>query len=149
MCSQTDLFMYLVKTSMTDIADKNNKWASYVGPGGWNDPDMLEVGNGGMTLAEYRSHFSIWALMKIKAKTISEIHSEAEKNLGLCPGAASVIRNGRSSPGGPLSPGGGFPMNRPGTRGMMPGMPGSRKMPGMPGLDGRWCLLLYLMVDPK
>ncbi|ONM18898.1 Alpha-galactosidase 3 [Zea mays] len=64
MCSQTDLFMYLVKTSMTDIADKNNKWASYAGPGGWNDPDMLEVDNGGMTLAEYRSHFSIWALMK-------------------------------------------------------------------------------------
>ena len=29
------------------------------------DPDMLEVGNGGMTLAEYRSHFSIWALMKV------------------------------------------------------------------------------------
>ncbi|XP_037475779.1 alpha-galactosidase 3-like isoform X2 [Triticum dicoccoides] len=50
--------------SMTDIADKNNKWASYAGPGGWNDPDMLEVGNGGMTFAEYRAHFSIWALMK-------------------------------------------------------------------------------------
>uniref|UniRef100_A0A804LHF9 Alpha-galactosidase n=1 Tax=Zea mays TaxID=4577 RepID=A0A804LHF9_MAIZE len=50
--------------SMTDIADKNNKWASYAGPSGWNDPDMLKVGNGGMTLAEYRSHFSIWALMK-------------------------------------------------------------------------------------
>lgn len=29
------------------------------------DPDMLEVGNGGMTYAEYRSHFSIWALMKV------------------------------------------------------------------------------------
>lgn len=71
---------------------------------------------------------------EIKAKTISEIHSEAEKNLGLRPGAAAVIRNGRSSPGGPLSPGG-FPMSRPGTGGMMPGMPGSRKMPGMPGLD--------------
>ncbi|CAO2035632.1 unnamed protein product [Urochloa humidicola] len=71
---------------------------------------------------------------EIKAKTISEIHSEAEKNLGLRPGAAAVIRNGRSSPGGPLSPGG-FPMNRAGTGGMMPGMPGSRKMPGMPGLD--------------
>uniref|UniRef100_A0A0E0LPT4 Alpha-galactosidase n=1 Tax=Oryza punctata TaxID=4537 RepID=A0A0E0LPT4_ORYPU len=50
--------------SMTDIADKNNKWASYAGPGGWNDPDMLEVGNGGMTFAEYRAHFSIWSLMK-------------------------------------------------------------------------------------
>ncbi|XP_022742185.1 alpha-galactosidase 3-like isoform X2 [Durio zibethinus] len=50
--------------SMTTIADLNNKWASYAGPGGWNDPDMLEVGNGGMTYPEYRAHFSIWALMK-------------------------------------------------------------------------------------
>jgi len=50
--------------SMTAIADLNNKWASYAGPGGWNDPDMLEVGNGGMTYEEYRGHFSIWALMK-------------------------------------------------------------------------------------
>jgi len=33
------------------------------GPGGWNDPDMLEVGNGGMTAAEYRSQFSLWAEM--------------------------------------------------------------------------------------
>ena len=30
------------------------------------DPDMLEVGNGGMTFAEYRAHFSIWALMKVR-----------------------------------------------------------------------------------
>ncbi|KAG7012859.1 hypothetical protein SDJN02_25612, partial [Cucurbita argyrosperma subsp. argyrosperma] len=50
--------------SMTTIADQNDKWASYAKPGGWNDPDMLEVGNGGMTTAEYRSHFSIWALAK-------------------------------------------------------------------------------------
>ncbi|CAL5404736.1 unnamed protein product [Camellia sinensis] len=50
--------------SMTTIADLNDKWAAYAGPGGWNDPDMLEVGNGGMTFLEYRAHFSIWALMK-------------------------------------------------------------------------------------
>ncbi|AEE79507.1 Melibiase family protein [Arabidopsis thaliana] len=50
--------------SMTTIADLNNKWAAYAGPGGWNDPDMLEIGNGGMTYEEYRGHFSIWALMK-------------------------------------------------------------------------------------
>lgn len=31
---------------------------------GWNDPDMLEVGNGGMTNDEYISHFSLWALIK-------------------------------------------------------------------------------------
>ncbi|RAL47462.1 hypothetical protein DM860_011200 [Cuscuta australis] len=50
--------------SMTSHADQNDQWASYAYPGGWNDPDILEVGNGGMTQAEYRSHFSIWALAK-------------------------------------------------------------------------------------
>lgn len=49
---------------MTTIADENDKWATYARPGAWNDPDMLEVGNGGMTTEEYRSHFSIWALVK-------------------------------------------------------------------------------------
>lgn len=50
--------------SMTSRADQNDNWASYARPGGWNDPDMLEVGNGGMTTEEYRAHFSIWALAK-------------------------------------------------------------------------------------
>jgi len=36
---------------------------SYAGPGHWNDPDMLEVGNGGMTTGEYRAHFSLWAML--------------------------------------------------------------------------------------
>src|SRR5205823_5031985 len=35
----------------------------FAGPGHWNDPDMLEVGNGGMTDTEYRSHFSLWSIM--------------------------------------------------------------------------------------
>lgn len=51
-------------SSMISRADQNNQWASFAAPGGWNDPDMLEVGNGGMTTEEYRSHFSIWALAK-------------------------------------------------------------------------------------
>ncbi|CAI0471802.1 unnamed protein product [Linum tenue] len=50
--------------SMTSCADQNDQWALNAGPGGWNDPDMLEVGNGGMTTEEYRAHFSIWALAK-------------------------------------------------------------------------------------
>jgi len=37
--------------------------ASYAGPGHWNDPDMLEVGNGGMSDTEYRSHFSLWSIL--------------------------------------------------------------------------------------
>src|SRR5438477_6859 len=48
---------------MLDIVDENAEIYSYAGPGHWNDPDMLEVGNGGMTTTEYRSHFSLWALM--------------------------------------------------------------------------------------
>jgi len=35
----------------------------YAGPGHWNDPDMLEVGNGRLTLPENRSHFSMWAML--------------------------------------------------------------------------------------
>lgn len=33
------------------------------GPGHWNDPDMLEIGNGGMNADEYRTHMSLWALL--------------------------------------------------------------------------------------
>ena len=45
------------------ILEANNRHHEAAGPGHWNDPDMLEVGNGGMTLDEYRSHFSLWAMM--------------------------------------------------------------------------------------
>jgi alpha-galactosidase len=38
--------------------------SAYAGPGAWNDPDMLEVGNGGMTNEEYQAHFSLWAALK-------------------------------------------------------------------------------------
>ena len=50
--------------SMINIIDQNDKWYKYAGPGGWNDPDMLEVGNGHMTYDEYKSHFSLWAISK-------------------------------------------------------------------------------------
>jgi alpha-galactosidase len=45
------------------ILDEQVGLQSYAGPGHWNDPDMLEVGNGGMTTTEYRSHFSLWAIL--------------------------------------------------------------------------------------
>jgi alpha-galactosidase len=50
--------------SITNILDQNNQWHEYAGPGGWNDPDMLEVGNGKLTYAEQKSHFTLWCLMK-------------------------------------------------------------------------------------
>lgn len=48
---------------MLEILDKQVGLESFAGPGHWNDPDMLEVGNGGMTIPEYRAHFSFWALL--------------------------------------------------------------------------------------
>jgi alpha-galactosidase len=46
-----------------DIVDMEAELHAHAGPGHWNDPDMLEVGNGGMTDIEYRSHFSLWAML--------------------------------------------------------------------------------------
>ena len=48
---------------MLDIVDMQVGLEGAAGPGHWNDPDMLEVGNGGMTTLEYRSHFSLWAML--------------------------------------------------------------------------------------
>jgi alpha-galactosidase len=49
--------------SLKSIIGQNAPLAGAAHPGAWNDPDMLEVGNGGMTDTEYRSHFSLWAEM--------------------------------------------------------------------------------------
>jgi alpha-galactosidase len=45
------------------ILDQQVGLESFAGPGHWNDPDMLEVGNGGMSASEYRSHFSLWSML--------------------------------------------------------------------------------------
>ncbi|GMG98944.1 hypothetical protein Nepgr_000784 [Nepenthes gracilis] len=50
--------------SMVSRADMNEYYAELARPGGWNDPDMLEIGNGGMKKDEYIVHFSIWAISK-------------------------------------------------------------------------------------
>jgi alpha-galactosidase len=49
--------------SMTKIGFAQSDLAKYAGPGHWNDPDMLEIGNGGMTTEEYRTHFSLWSMV--------------------------------------------------------------------------------------
>ncbi len=49
--------------SMDAIGFSQIKIARYVKPGHWNDPDMLEIGNGGMTADEYRTHMSLWSLL--------------------------------------------------------------------------------------
>jgi alpha-galactosidase len=46
-----------------DLLSQQSGLETYAGPGHWNDPDMLEVGNGKLSLAENRSHFSMWAML--------------------------------------------------------------------------------------
>jgi alpha-galactosidase len=48
---------------MINILSQQKDLARYAGPGHWNDPDMLEVGNGGMTTEEYKAHFSLWCML--------------------------------------------------------------------------------------
>ena len=49
--------------NIDQIIDENNDTAQYAGPGHWNDPDMLEVGNSGLSDTEATAHFSMWAIM--------------------------------------------------------------------------------------
>ena len=50
-------------SSVVGIYEHNVRLAKYAGPGAWNDPDMLEVGNGKLTHEENKSHFSLWCMM--------------------------------------------------------------------------------------
>jgi alpha-galactosidase len=47
----------------TKILDQQVGLESYAGPGHWNDPDMLEVGNGNLSFDENRAHFSLWCIL--------------------------------------------------------------------------------------
>jgi alpha-galactosidase len=54
---------YNYSWGVMSIVDMNEPLWPHAGPGHWNDPDMLEVGNGGLSDTEYRTHFSLWAMM--------------------------------------------------------------------------------------
>ena len=50
-------------SSMFANAEAEVGLAAWAGPGHWNDPDMLEIGNGGMSADEYRSHMTFWSIL--------------------------------------------------------------------------------------
>jgi alpha-galactosidase len=57
--------------------------SKYAGPGHWNDPDMLEIGNGKMTEDEYRTHMSLWVILAaplLAGNDLSKM-TNADKNL--------------------------------------------------------------------
>ena len=55
----------------------------YAGPGHWNDPDMLEVGNGGLSASESRAHFSFWALFAAPLMAGNDLRAMSKETLDL------------------------------------------------------------------
>ena len=75
------------------------------GPGGWNDPDMLEVGNGGITRAEGRTEFSLWAEMGaplIAGNDLTTMSGATRKNL-INPGVIAVDQDPLGRQGRPVA----------------------------------------------
>jgi alpha-galactosidase len=68
---------------VVEILKKNAPLAPYAKPGAWNDPDMLEVGNGGMSETEYRSHFSLWAMMAAPLLIGADLRKISPANLDI------------------------------------------------------------------
>src|SRR5690348_1063264 len=69
--------------SMLSIVKQNAPLTAAAGPGHWNDPDMLEVGNGGMTDSEYRSHFSLWAEMAAPLLAGTDLRNPKQSTLDI------------------------------------------------------------------
>ena len=67
-------------TSMLSIFHQNVGLASHAGPGSWNDPDMLEVGNG-MSYTEDRSEFSLWAEMAAPLISGTDLRGATQQTL--------------------------------------------------------------------
>lgn len=64
------------------ILDKQKGLRQYAGPGHWNDPDMLEVGNG-MAVNEDRAHFSMWAMIAAPLIAGNDLRSMSKETLGI------------------------------------------------------------------
>ncbi len=60
---------------VVQILDLEDGLESYAGPGHWNDPDMLEVGNGGLNMTESRAHFSMWCILAAPLMAGNDIRS--------------------------------------------------------------------------
>lgn len=82
-----------------------DKIASYAGPGHWNDPDMLEVGNGGMSADEYRTHMSLWAILAAPLVAGNDLRSmkDETKSILLNREVIAVDQDAMGQEGAPIS----------------------------------------------
>ena len=64
-------------------ADATERLWSLAGPGHWNDPDMLLVGNVGLDADEARAHFSIWCMLAAPLLIGTDLHALSAENLAI------------------------------------------------------------------
>jgi len=69
--------------SMTRIGFSQNDLAPYAKPGHWNDPDMLEIGNGAMSETEYKTHMSLWAMLAAPLLAGNDLRSMSPEILAI------------------------------------------------------------------
>lgn len=79
--------------SVLDVLDRNNRWHKFAGPGGWNDPDMLEVGNGGLTHTQDKSHFTLWCLIKAPLILGNDLRSMSQETLEIISNKEIILVN--------------------------------------------------------
>jgi alpha-galactosidase len=66
-----------------DILDAQEGLEQYAGPGGWNDPDMLEVGQPSLTVTESRAHFSLWAMLNAPLLAGNDLRTMSKEILAI------------------------------------------------------------------
>jgi len=69
-------------TMILDYQESANL-AQYAGPGNWNDPDMLEVGNGNQTTVEYQSLFSLWSIIAAPLIAGNDLRNMTKETLAI------------------------------------------------------------------
>jgi alpha-galactosidase len=75
------------------ILDMQDGLREYAGPGHWNDPDMLEVGNGGLTVNEGRAHFSMWCMLAAPLIAGNDLTSMSEETLEILTNTDAIAIN--------------------------------------------------------
>ena len=70
-------------TRMAFIGFGQQGLARFAGPGHWNDPDMLEVGNGHMNPEEYRTHMSLWCILAAPLISGNDLANMSQETLSV------------------------------------------------------------------
>jgi alpha-galactosidase len=86
--------------SMSTIGFKQLAIAPYAAIGHWNDPDMLEIGNGGMNDDEYRTHMGVWAMLRAPLLSGNDVRSmnDDTKSILLNKEVIAIDQDARAEP---------------------------------------------------